>query len=103
VPYVSKQLEKTKGPIIATTDYMRTYADQVRNYIDRTYVVLGTDGFGRSDVRSALRHFFEVNRYYIVIAALSALAEDGEVDAKIVAKAIKQYDIDPEKPNPVTV
>ncbi|MGD9391703.1 MAG: pyruvate dehydrogenase (acetyl-transferring), homodimeric type, partial [Chromatiales bacterium] len=103
VPYISRQLEKTKGPIVAATDYMRAYADQVRNYIDRTYVVLGTDGYGRSDMRAALRHHFEVNRYYVVVAALTALAEDGDIEAKVVTRAIKQYGIDPEKPNPVTV
>ncbi|MGD8235645.1 MAG: pyruvate dehydrogenase (acetyl-transferring), homodimeric type, partial [Chromatiales bacterium] len=103
IPYISQQLAKTKGPVVAATDYMRTYADQVRNYIDRTYIVLGTDGFGRSDMRAALRRFFEVNRYYVVVAALMALAEEGEVDAKTVTAAIKQYGIDPEKPNPVTV
>jgi pyruvate dehydrogenase E1 component len=103
IPYITQQLAKTKGPIVAATDYMRTYADQVRNYIDRTYIVLGTDGFGRSDMRAALRRFFEVNRYYVVVAALMALAEEGEVDAKTVTAAIKQYGIDPEKPNPVTV
>jgi pyruvate dehydrogenase E1 component len=103
VPYISRQLEKTKGPIVAATDYMRAYADQVRNYIERTYVVLGTDGYGRSDMRAALRHHFEVNRYYVVVAALTALAEDGDIEAKVVTRAIKQYGIDPEKPNPVTV
>ena len=77
VPYISSQLAKSSGPVVAATDYMRSYADQVRSYIDRTYVVLGTDGFGRSDMRSALRRFFEVNRYYVVIAALTALAEEG--------------------------
>jgi pyruvate dehydrogenase E1 component len=103
VPYITTQLEKTKGPIVAATDYMRSYADQVRNYIDRTYVVLGTDGYGRSDMRAALRRHFEVNRYYVVVAALTALAGDGVIEAKTVTRAIKQYGIDPEKPNPVTV
>ena len=103
VPYITRQLEKTGGPIVAATDYMRAYADQVRNYIDRTYVVLGTDGYGRSDMRAALRRHFEVNRYYVVVAALTALAEDGDIEAKVVTRAIKQYGIDPEKPNPVTV
>ena len=83
---------------------MRTYADQIRPYLgDKKYVVLGTDGFGRSDMRSQLRKFFEVNRYYVVVGALTALVDTGELDAKVVSQAIKKYGIDPEKPNPVTV
>ncbi len=88
---------------MAATDYMRTYAEPVRNSLDRNYVVLGTDGFGRSDMRAALRRHFEVNRYYVVVAALMALADEGEIETKTVTAAIKQYGIDPEKPNPVTV
>ena len=104
VSYVEKTLSETKGPIIASTDYMRTYADQIRPYLgDKKYVVLGTDGFGRSDMRSQLRKFFEVNRYYVVVGALTALVDTGELDAKVVSQAIKKYGIDPEKPNPVTV
>jgi len=101
--FVAAQLAKTLGPVVAATDYMRTYADQIRPYIQRRYVVLGTDGFGRSDMRSQLRKFFEVNRYYIALAALKALADDGEIPATQVAKAIAKYRIDPDKPNPVTV
>ncbi|OOZ44345.1 pyruvate dehydrogenase (acetyl-transferring), homodimeric type [Solemya velum gill symbiont] len=101
--YVEEQLSGTEGPVIAATDYIRTYADQIRPYIDRSYFTLGTDGFGRSDMREALRRFFEVNRYYIVVAALKALADDGEIAASAVKKAIEKYDINPEKPNPVTV
>ncbi|OOY99210.1 pyruvate dehydrogenase (acetyl-transferring), homodimeric type [Solemya velum gill symbiont] len=101
--YVGEQLSGTEGPVIAATDYIRTYADQIRPYIDRSYFTLGTDGFGRSDMREALRRFFEVNRYYIVVAALKALADDGEIAASAVKKAIEKYDINPEKPNPVTV
>ena len=101
--YVEYCLKETKGPVIAATDYMKTYADQIRNFIDRRYVVLGTDGFGRSDTRTKLRHFFEVNRYYVVIAALKALADDGEIEANVVSQAIKKYEVDPEKPNPLTV
>jgi pyruvate dehydrogenase E1 component len=104
VSYVEKTLSETKGPIIASTDYMRTYADQIRPYLgDKKYLVLGTDGFGRSDMRSQLRKFFEVNRYYVVVGALTALVDTGELDAKVVSQAIKKYGIDPEKPNPVTV
>lgn len=82
---------------------MRAYADQIRAFIEQPYVVLGTDGFGRSDTREQLRYFFEVNRYYITIAALKALADQGQLPTAHVAKAIKAYGIDPEKPNPVLV
>ena len=101
--YVEQCLNDRKGPVIASTDYIRTFADQIRPYVNRRYVTLGTDGFGRSDLRSKLREFFEVNRYYVAVAALKALADDGEIDRKIVSEAIKKYGIDPSKPNPVTV
>ena len=102
--YVEDCLKGHQGPAVAATDYMRTYADQIRPYIsDRSYTVLGTDGFGRSDTRAKLRKFFEVNRWYVAVAALKALADEGAIPAKTVAEAIKKYDIDPEKPNPVTV
>ncbi|HEB97793.1 MAG TPA: pyruvate dehydrogenase (acetyl-transferring), homodimeric type [Sedimenticola thiotaurini] len=100
---VQRRLQRQPGPVVAATDYMRAYADQIRPFVPSRYKVLGTDGFGRSDMRSQLRSFFEVNRHYVVLAALSALAEEGEVDAELVAKAIKKYRIDPDKPNPVTV
>jgi pyruvate dehydrogenase E1 component len=105
VPYVTELLKDTKGPIVATTDYMRLFAEQIRAYIpkDRTYKVLGTDGFGRSDTRAKLREFFEVNRYYITVAALKSLADEGKVPVKTVAEAIAKYGIDPNKPNPVTL
>jgi pyruvate dehydrogenase E1 component len=104
VPYVTQLLKDTSGPIVATTDYMRAFAEQIRAFIpkDRTYRVLGTDGFGRSDSRAKLREFFEVNRYYIVVAALKSLAEEGKVDVKVVEQAIAKYNLDPNKPNPVT-
>ena len=102
--YVEQTLEKHGGPIIAATDYMKSYADQIRCFIPgRRYEVLGTDGFGRSDTRVQLRKFFEVSRYYIAIAALKTLADDGQIPASKVTAAIKKYDIDPDKPNPVTV
>jgi pyruvate dehydrogenase E1 component len=69
----------------------------------RTYKVLGTDGFGRSDSRDKLRYFFEVNRHFVVVAALKSLADEGAIDAKVVADAIKKYGLDPNKPNPVTL
>ena len=105
VPYVTQCLEKRAGPVVAASDYMKTFADQIRPFMpkDRIYKVLGTDGFGRSDSRAKLRHFFEVNRYFIAIAALKALADAGELKAKTVAEAIKKYGIDPNKPDPTTV
>ena len=104
-PYVTQELEKSAGPIVATSDYMRLFADQIRAYIPRgrDYRVLGTDGFGRSDTRAKLREFFEVDRRYVTIAALRALADEGTVPASKVADAIKKYGIDANKPNPVTV
>jgi pyruvate dehydrogenase E1 component len=89
--------------VIAATDYVRTFADQVREYVPRRYKVLGTDGFGRSDSRENLRRFFEVNRNYVTVAALKALAEDGEIPAAKVAEAIRKYGIDAAKPAPWTV
>jgi pyruvate dehydrogenase E1 component len=101
--WVEQCLGATKGPVVASTDYMRTYADQIREFVPRRYKVLGTDGFGRSDSRDNLRRFFEVDRHYVVIAALKALAEDGEVPAGKVAEAVKKYGIDTKKPAPWTV
>lgn len=103
VPYVTQCLAKTTGPIVAATDYMRVVSDQIRPYITQHYITLGTDGFGRSDTRKQLRHFFEVDCRYIVVAALKALADEQKIPAKTVADAIKKYNIDPEKPNPVDV
>ncbi len=100
--YVTDQLADTTGPIVAATDYMRTHADQIRSYMPRGYRVLGTDGFGRSDMRSQLRKFFEVNRWYIALAALKSLADDGQIDQARVSEAITRWHIDPDKPNPVT-
>jgi pyruvate dehydrogenase E1 component len=103
--YVTQQLEKTVGPIVATTDYKRLFADQIRPYLPRgrDYRVLGTDGFGRSDTRAKLREFFEIDRHYVVLSALRALADEGMVPAAKVGEAIKKYGIDPNKPNPATV
>jgi pyruvate dehydrogenase E1 component len=88
------------GPVVAATDYMRAFADQIRPFIDRRYRVLGTDGFGRSDYRRNLRRHFEVNRHYIALAALSELAAEGAVPASAAADAIARYDIDPDKTAP---
>jgi pyruvate dehydrogenase E1 component len=103
--YVESRLEGRDGPVIASTDYMKAFADQIRPFIPKgkTYRVLGTDGYGRSDTREKLRYFFEVNRYWVTVAALKALADDGAVKPAVVADAIKKYGIDPNKPNPVTV
>jgi len=89
--------------MVASTDYMRAFADQIRPYVDRRFVVLGTDGYGRSDTRENLRRFFEVDRYYVTVAALKALADEGVIKPDQVSKAIKKYNIDTEAPNPVTV
>ena len=103
VPFVAQQLEKHNGPVIASTDYMKNYADQIRAFLPkgRLYKVLGTDGFGRSDFRSKLREHFEINRHYIVVAALKALADEGTVPATKVAEAIKKYAIQADKINPL--
>ena len=101
--YVSQQMTGRKGPIIAATDYMRLHADQIRPFIQAPYVTLGTDGYGRSDTRAKLRHFFEVDAKFIVIAALKALAEQGHVPTSVVLDAIKRYGIDSEKMDPVTI
>jgi len=100
--YVEQQLGPTSGPIIAATDYIQALADQIRPFVPRRYRVLGTDGFGRSDMRSQLRKFFEVNRHYIALAALKALIDEGTLPAARVSEAIAKYRIDPEKPNPAT-
>jgi pyruvate dehydrogenase E1 component len=101
--YVQSCLQERKGPVVASTDYMKAYAEQIRPFVPGTYRVLGTDGFGRSDYRTALRNFFEVNRYYVVVAALKALADEGTVPVAKVAEAIAKYGIDADKPNPTTV
>ncbi len=101
--HVAACLGGTQGPVIASTDYVRAFADQIRAFVPRRYVVLGTDGFGRSDTREKLRRFFEVDRHYIVVAALKALADEGALPATKVAEAIRKYGIDAAKPAPWTV
>ena len=101
--YVELCLEGQQGPVVAATDYMETFADQIRPFVKRTYRVLGTDGFGRSDFRKQLRKFFEVDRYHVVVAALKALADDGTVPAAPVTRAMAKYGIDPNKPYPPSV
>ena len=104
VPYVTAQLESSVGPIISSTDYMRLFSDQVRPYMPkgRTFKVLGTDGFGRSDFRYKLRNHFEVDRHFIVVAALKSLADEKQIEAAKVAEAIKKYGLNPDKQNPIT-
>jgi pyruvate dehydrogenase E1 component len=101
--YVEQCVSGRSGPVIAATDYMRSFADQIRGFLPQHYKVLGTDGFGRSDTRKKLRRFFEVDRNYIAVAALKALADEGAISASEVSKAIKLYNINPDKPNPTTV
>jgi pyruvate dehydrogenase E1 component len=103
VPFIAQQLEKHAGPVIASTDYMKNYCEQVRPFLPkgRSFKVLGTDGFGRSDFRSKLREHFEVNRHFIVVAALKTLADEGAVPATKAAEAIKKYGINPDKINPL--
>jgi pyruvate dehydrogenase E1 component len=101
--YVTELLEGRQGPVIAATDYVRAYADQIRAFVPAAYTVLGTDGFGRSDTRANLRRHFEVDRYYIAHAAIAALAKEGKMTGKDVSRAIKQYKIDVEKANPIGV
>ncbi len=104
IPYVAQQLKGRKGPVVASTDYMRSFAEQISPYItDRKMIALGTDGFGRSDTRKQLRKFFEVNRYYVVVAALKALADEGQIPMRVVSEAIRKYHIDADKPAPWTV
>jgi len=91
------------GPVVASTDYMKAFGDEIRPFVERRYRVLGTDGYGRSDYRRKLREFFEVDRHYVAVAALKALADDGIVPASRVREALVKYAIDPNKPNPVTV
>lgn len=102
VSYVEQCIAQSNGPTIASTDYMASFADQIRPFISHRYVVLGTDGYGRSDTRKQLRKHFEVDRHWVVVAALKALADEGTLPASKVTAAIKKYGINPEKPNPVT-
>ncbi len=105
VPFVSQQLGGTQGPIVAATDYMRIFSDQIRPYVPmgRRYITLGTDGYGRSDTRAKLREFFEVDRRYIAVAALRGLAEEGKVQLSDVEEAIRKYGINKNRPSPMSV
>ena len=104
--HVEKMLKDTTGPVVVATDYVRLFPEQIRpaiQNIGKRYTVLGTDGYGRSDTREKLRHFFEVDRRWVTVAALKTLADEGQIDHKKVAEAIKKYGLDPKKPNPMTV
>ena len=102
--YVEQCLKDRAGPVVAATDYMKNYADQIRAFMPaQHYTVLGTDGFGRSDTRRALRRFFEVDRNYVAVAALKALADQEAIPRATVTEAIKRYSIDSEKPSPTSV
>ena len=102
--FVERQLDGHAGPVIAASDYVKMFAEQIRPFIDeRRFHALGTDGFGRSDARAKLRAFFEVDRHWITVAALRELAADGKIAPERVAQAIEKYGIDPQKPNPLTV
>ncbi len=98
--WVERQLGEATGPVVASTDYMRAFADQIRPFVKAPYRVLGTDGFGRSDYRKTLRSFFEVDRHHVVLAAVTELAKTGKIDADAPKKAIESYHIDPERPAP---
>jgi pyruvate dehydrogenase E1 component len=101
--YVTQRLAERKGPVIASTDYVRAFADQIRHWVPHRYRVLGTDGFGRSDYRRALRRFFEVDRHYVVVAALKELADEGQFEPERVQEAIERYEIDPQAPIPTAL
>src|SRR5208337_4778368 len=101
--YIHQVLAGRAGPFVAATDYMKTVADQIRQWVPGRYAVLGTDGFGRSDSRAQLRNFFEVDRHYVEVAGLKALADDGKVDVRTVTEAMREFGIDPEKPSPPSV
>jgi pyruvate dehydrogenase E1 component len=103
VPFVERQLAGHDGPVIAASDYVKMFTEQIRPFVNRRFHALGTDGFGRSDARTKLRAFFEVDRHWVALAALRELAADGKIPPSEVARAIEKYGIDPHKPNPLTV
>ncbi|MEM9199706.1 MAG: pyruvate dehydrogenase (acetyl-transferring), homodimeric type, partial [Pseudomonadota bacterium] len=100
VPYVTQTLAKVKGPVIAATDYIKAYSEQIRPFVSQSYSVLGTDGFGRSDSRASLRRFFEVDANHIAAAAMVELLKAGAIDRQAMAEALDKYNIDGNKPNP---
>ena len=100
---VEQCLAGRKGPVVASTDYIKLFAEQIRPFVKNTYITLGTDGFGRSDTREKLRHHFEVDRHWVTLAALKALADEGKIEREKVAAALVKYNLDPAKPNPMSV
>jgi pyruvate dehydrogenase E1 component len=98
--FVTECLEGSNAPVIAATDYMKVYADQIRPFVPASYRVLGTDGFGRSDTRQQLRWFFEVDRHFVAVAALASLADQQIIARSVVRDAMRKFGIEPEKPNP---
>lgn len=102
-PWITRMLGDSEDPIVCSTDYMKLYADQVREYVDAPFLALGTDGFGRSDTREKLRRFFEVDRYYVVVAALYGLASNNHIPASTVKAAIEKYNLDPDRDNPARI
>jgi pyruvate dehydrogenase E1 component len=102
-PYVTRVLEGAEGPVIAVSDSMKAVPDQIARWVPRPFIPLGTDGFGRSDTRHALRRFYEVDAEHVAVATLSALADLGEVKPEAVSEAIRKYDIDPDRPSPPTL
>ncbi|HIE90117.1 MAG TPA: pyruvate dehydrogenase (acetyl-transferring), homodimeric type, partial [Methylophilaceae bacterium] len=103
VSYVEECLKDAKGPVIVSTDYMRSFAEQIQRFVPNNFFALGTDGYGRSDSREALRDFFEIDRNYIVLTALTALSAEGKVPAAKLAEAVKKYKLNPNKINPATI
>jgi pyruvate dehydrogenase E1 component len=100
-PFVTRALASAEGPVVAVTDSMRSVPDQISRWVQQPYLSLGTDGFGRSDTREALRRFFEVDPQHIAVAVLSVLSDMGEVKPEAVADAIKRYEIDPDRASPL--
>jgi pyruvate dehydrogenase E1 component len=101
--HVQQKLADREGPVIAATDYIRMFPEQIRSQVKRTFFTLGTDGFGRSDTREQLRHFFEVDRHWVTLSALKTLADEGSIARDKVAAALVKYQLDPNKPNPLSV
>ena len=101
--HLEKSLSKHKVPTVAVSDYIKMVAEQIGPYVPGPYYALGTDGFGRSETRENLRRFFEIDRHYIVLTALRALVNEGLLDLSVLSKAMKKYNLDPEKPSPITV
>ena len=101
--YLESCIKDKNGPVVAVSDYVKLVAEQIAPYLKCPFIALGTDGFGRSETRDELRSFFEINRYYITMAAIESLSKEGKIDKVEIQKAIEKYNLDPEKSNPTTV